>query len=253
MTEADVRTFLKRFAAEDLASRGILNGKTLLLNNKSVAPLTEFMNEHGLSRLVAAARGWSLDVNGEFRNPRSTEATSGNVERLKNPGNVFNEQNTSINPHYARGQEPDKENADEFTFALERDLQKALRENIGQFDPALKIVDDGNERRGAAGRIDITAEAPDGGTGGDRAQGWQGRLARDWADPLVHGHRQLRPEPPCARHPGRERLRPARGHGCAGRTEPVAQRRIRSSSRSANRKAQPRPRPTQESVVGGED
>ena len=162
MTEADVRAFLKQFSAEDLAAKGVLNGKTLLLNNKSVTPLTELMHEHGLSRLVAVARDWSLDVNGAFRNPRSTAATSGNVENLQNPGNVFNEQNTSINPHYARGQEPDKENADEFTFALERDLQKALRENIGQFDPALKTVDDGNERRVAAGRIDITAEAPDG-------------------------------------------------------------------------------------------
>ncbi len=59
MTEADVRTFLKRFAAEDLAAKGVLNGKTLLLNNKSVTPLTELMHEHGLSRLVAAARDWS--------------------------------------------------------------------------------------------------------------------------------------------------------------------------------------------------
>ena len=45
---------------------------------------------------------WFLDVSGEFRNPRSTEATCGNVEALQNPGDVFNEQNTSINPHYAK-------------------------------------------------------------------------------------------------------------------------------------------------------
>ena len=162
MTEADVRAFLNQFTAEDLATKGVLNGKTYLLNNKSVTPLTELMNEHGLSRLASAAREWSLDVNGEFRNPRSAEAKSGNVESLRNPGNVFNEQNTSINPHYARGQEPDAESADELTFALERDLQKALRENIGQLDPALKIVDGGSEQSVAAGRIDITAEAPDG-------------------------------------------------------------------------------------------
>ncbi len=162
MTEGDVRAFLNRFPAEELASRGILNGGTHLLNNKSVTPLIEFMTEHGLSRLVSAAKGWSLDVNGEFRNPHSAEATSGNVEGLQNPGNVFNKQNTSINPHYAGGQEPDAESADELTFALERDLQKALRENIGQLDPELTIVDGGSERKVAAGRIDITAEAPDG-------------------------------------------------------------------------------------------
>ena len=133
-----------------------------LLNNKSVTPLIALMTERGLSRLVSAARDWSLDVNGGFQNPRSLEATAGNVESLQNPGNVFNEQNTSINPHYARGQEPDAESVDEFTFALERDLQKALRENIGQLDPALKIVDGGSEQSVAAGRIDITAEALDG-------------------------------------------------------------------------------------------
>ena len=162
MTEVDVRAFLKRFSAEELASRGILNGGTYLLNNKSVTPLIELMTERGFSRLVSAARDWSLDVNGEFRNPHSTEATSGNVGSLQNPGNVFNEQNTSINPHYARGQEPNAENADELTFVLERDLQKALRENIGQLDPKLTIVDGGSEQKVAAGWIDIKAGASDG-------------------------------------------------------------------------------------------
>ena len=162
MTEADVRAFLNQFTAEELAARGILNGGTRLLNNKSVTPLTDLMSERGLSRLVSAARNWSLDVNGEFQNSRSLEATSGNVKILQNRGNVFNEQNRAINPHYARGQEPDAEGADEFTFALERDLQKALRENIGQLDPQLKIVDGGSEQSVAAGRIDITAKAPDG-------------------------------------------------------------------------------------------
>lgn len=162
MTETDVRAFLERFSAEDLAAKGILNGKTSLLNHKSVAPLTDLMNEHSLSRLVSAAREWSFDVNGEFRNPHSDEAKSGNVQDLKNPGNVFNYQNTSINPHYARGQEPEAESADELTFTFERDLQKALRKNIGQLDLALTIVDGGSEQTVDAGRIDITAKASDG-------------------------------------------------------------------------------------------
>ena len=47
--------------------------------------------------------------------------------------------------------------AEEITFGLERDLQKALRANIEQLETGLKISDGGNERSTEAGRIDITA------------------------------------------------------------------------------------------------
>gem|GEM_PF-722314 len=46
----------------------------------------------------------------------------------------------------------------ETTFGLERDLQKALRNNIEQLEQGLKIIDGGKERTTEAGRIDITAE-----------------------------------------------------------------------------------------------
>ena len=162
MTEVEARTFLDRFPAEELAARRVLNGDTRLLNNRSVTPLIELMAEHDVSRLVAPGRDWFLDADGTFRNPRSVEATSGNVESLRNPGNVFNEQNTSLNPHYARAQGPDAEDAGDVTFGLERDLQRALRENIGQLESGLEVVDGGTERIVDAGRIDITAKAPDG-------------------------------------------------------------------------------------------
>ena len=45
MTEVDVRAFLNQFTAEELAARGILNGGTRLLNNKSVTPLIALMTE----------------------------------------------------------------------------------------------------------------------------------------------------------------------------------------------------------------
>lgn len=47
--------------------------------------------------------------------------------------------------------------ASEATFGLERDLQQALRTNINQLEPKLRIIDDGKELNTAAGRIDITA------------------------------------------------------------------------------------------------
>jgi hypothetical protein len=44
------------------------------------------------------------------------------------------------------------------TFGLERDLQRTLRQNIAQLEPGLRIIDDGHERRCAAGLIDILCE-----------------------------------------------------------------------------------------------
>jgi hypothetical protein len=50
------------------------------------------------------------------------------------------------------------EEAIERRFALEKDLQRALRENIGELEAGLTIVDDGKEKKVAAGFIDITAK-----------------------------------------------------------------------------------------------
>ena len=50
------------------------------------------------------------------------------------------------------------EDAADLKFGLERDMQDAIRRNIGQLDPQLSVVDDGRERRVAAGFIDILAE-----------------------------------------------------------------------------------------------
>jgi Endonuclease NucS C-terminal domain len=47
--------------------------------------------------------------------------------------------------------------AAEATFGLERDLQAALRSNIEQLEPGLRVIDGGQERTTQAGRIDITA------------------------------------------------------------------------------------------------
>src|SRR5262245_36039604 len=48
--------------------------------------------------------------------------------------------------------------ASEATFGLERDLQLALRSDIEQLEPGLRIIDDGKERMTEAGRLDITAQ-----------------------------------------------------------------------------------------------
>lgn len=43
-------------------------------------------------------------------------------------------------------------------FGLERDMQRALRDRIGQLEPELEITDDGAERHVSSGFIDITAK-----------------------------------------------------------------------------------------------
>lgn len=48
----------------------------------------------------------------------------------------------------------------ERTFSLERDLQQALRQHLGQLEPGLVLADGGQERSVASGRIDILARDP---------------------------------------------------------------------------------------------
>ena len=164
--EVDIREFLSQFLAEELVDRGILRGDTRLLNNGSLRPLIELMIERNVSRLEAKDRDWFLDSDEGFQNPLFAEAKAGKMGDLDNQGSIFDLQNTSINPHYARktGSDPDPgdEDSAELTFGLERDLQQALRSNIAQLEPGLKVMDGGTERKVEAGRIDITAEDSNG-------------------------------------------------------------------------------------------
>jgi hypothetical protein len=54
--------------------------------------------------------------------------------------------------------------AEAIKFGLERDLQNALRNNMVQLEPGLKISDGGKEQMVESGRIDITAEDRNGAT-----------------------------------------------------------------------------------------
>jgi hypothetical protein len=56
------------------------------------------------------------------------------------------------------------ETSTETTFGLERDLESALRRNIGDLEGGLSIIDDGKQRRVGSGFIDITARDRNGAT-----------------------------------------------------------------------------------------
>lgn len=169
----EVLAFLKRFTPEELIDKGVLSADArygYLLRGKNLDSLIRLMLEHNVSRIEAIERHWHLSTDYDFRNSLSGEATSGDAKRLSNPGNVFNLQNRHINPFFgsAAGQDiSDVEPNDmpsldaefgEIKFGLERDLQRALRINIDNLEPGLKIIDSGSERTVDAGRIDITAE-----------------------------------------------------------------------------------------------
>ncbi len=110
-----------------------------------------------------------MGADGKFANPLSREAKSGDLKDLDNPGSLFYIQNVHINPHYRGGETAATEGDNEtdgaegegdpsgLKFGLERDLQDALRGNIAQLEPGLKITDGGKENRVDAGRVDITA------------------------------------------------------------------------------------------------
>ena len=174
----DIREFLNRFTIDDLEARQVLfpfgfSREQYLLRAGSVSPLIELMKEHNISRLEYPSRNWWLDSEYQFNNPRSEENKTGDARRLSNPGSVFNEQNRYINPFFKPAHpEPEDDSSNQslgaaeaaaaVTFGLERDLQSALRGNIEQLEPGLKIVDGGAERTAEAGRIDITAEDAEG-------------------------------------------------------------------------------------------
>jgi hypothetical protein len=166
MATKNVFDFLNEFSAEELKQRGILRGESNQLKGPSLPPLLALMQETRIDRLEDTQLDWFLDVEGNFKNPKSAESKEGNYKELSNPGNVFNYTNTRINPHYqsylqgfrTSVENVQQEEVEEILFGLEHDLQMALRRNIEQLEIGLKIIDGGKEKTVEGGRVDITAE-----------------------------------------------------------------------------------------------
>ena len=175
--EQDIRDFLNQFSFEELLEQNILspwsrnNLKYYRLDAQSYAPLIELMKQYGATRLEAKKHDWFLTSDGEFANPNSKEITRGMVAELSSPRHVFREGYDHINPFYyyqsvldnldkSQGDQSEtpSDHSGMIAFGLEKDLQRALRNNIGQLEPGLTVIDGGSERIVEAGRIDITAE-----------------------------------------------------------------------------------------------
>ena len=166
--EVDIREFLLKFSPDELLESGVLRTVDLFLQGQSASPLVALMKEHGVTKLYARERDWYLNADGTWSNPGSHSRTgkkSGDLEDLRG---IFNNQNNHINPYWGKSKSRDPDEPDfepeppsevsQIRFSLERDLQRALRDNIRQLGDDLVISDGGSERTVEAGRIDITAE-----------------------------------------------------------------------------------------------
>ena len=163
--ERDVNEFLVDLGLGELIDKGLLRGETRLLNYKSVPILLDLMREKRVERIYENDRDWSLTSDEQFTNPMSLEEKSGSLEDLEKKGNIFRGQNVYINPHYegstlgaVEASTEDDDETDGRIFALERNLQEALKDNIGELEEGLEIISGGIEKSVKAGRIDILAK-----------------------------------------------------------------------------------------------
>lgn len=126
--------------------------------------LEEIIANGGLDGLVAEFTYTLADERAEKANPTKVEFSGRTYTRLQSLKGAVK--------RYARflseGFEPEAEQledvlddlqeiqkADKQRLALERDMQRALRDDIASLDPSFEIVDDGAERTVESGFIDI--------------------------------------------------------------------------------------------------
>lgn len=163
MKTQNIKEFLLVIDSEELKNRGILRGALNLLQGASIDPLIDLMKECKTEKLIFPEIDWHIDIKHDFKNPFSSEIQEGNINELSNLGSVFSKTNIHLNPFYKSNNsgpahEQDIIDSKELTFGLEKDLQIALRNNIENLEPGLKIIDNSKERVVESGRIDITAK-----------------------------------------------------------------------------------------------
>ena len=101
----DIWLFLNRFSVQELRNLRVLiphSGSGYLLRASSIGPLVELMKHYDITRLEKVDKNWFLTSGYEFQNPGSKEHRWGDARTLKNPGNVFNQQNPNINPYFKK-------------------------------------------------------------------------------------------------------------------------------------------------------
>jgi len=118
MVTKNIKKFLLEFKFNELSNRGILKGKLLLLQGKSVEPLIDLMRECGVERVEYPDANWFLDTEGKFMNPYSPEQKEGEINELSKLSSVFKRTNPILNPHYHGGTEQETEEAEELLECL---------------------------------------------------------------------------------------------------------------------------------------
>ena len=158
----NIREFLKECPESELKSKGILRGSTKILQGTSVAPLIELMKAKCVLRVEFTEIKWFLESNGQFSNPFSPEAKSGNLDDILSKGSLFRQTNKYINPYYtgskslSEGSVPeDTKISDEGGFAYEEGLKKYLVKNISLIESGMSLYSDAeNDIDGIEFRVD---------------------------------------------------------------------------------------------------
>lgn len=134
---------------------------------------------NNLSSYKAAARLYHSFISGAIR---------GDDPAYEDTGDAL----LSTAPDLSDGQDKQR-------LSLERDMQKALRDNIALLEDGLTIIDDGIERQVLSGRIDILCRDSNGAMVVIELK--QGGLARHRANPRLYGRPASRGRrPDDARH-----------------------------------------------------
>ncbi len=175
MREREFRAYLKTLKTregtpltksnKDFYVNACINIETA--ENKS---LDEEFKNNGITSIFQLYKYSANDEHNNRPNPTNLPINNAIRKTLSNHRSAlnhyirFHESMSDAPAHEASYNNNDSDvNTDEgATFGLEKDLQKAIRDNIAQLEPHLKIIDGGNERTVDSGRIDILARDPDG-------------------------------------------------------------------------------------------
>ena len=120
-------------------------------------------DEDELESVLAELAYSSIDARNNEPNPSRLEIGGDlrtNLASYKSAVNKYvtfrREIETSV-PIESSGRQAEDDIAETARFSMEKDLQAALRAEIGQLEPGLEVADGGVERSVASGRIDILA------------------------------------------------------------------------------------------------
>lgn len=140
-------------------------GEYPITRDKVLEAMARFDQDYRPSVSKDSGQGWFVEQDGRRYPPKWVMSLATGVPRGKFFGGPQTNKPLTLLGFQVKPVDEDFEDQqkqvplnDEMVFEVEAHLQAALRSNIVQLEPGLKITDGGKERIVPSGRIDITAE-----------------------------------------------------------------------------------------------